>query len=99
MEQRARAGTGVPRVIDLQFDEFIDDPIAAVGRIYTHFGWKLSDEVEEAMLRHLRDNPRDQHGAHGYSLAQFGLDEAQVRERYSDYCDRYDVPVEKERVR
>ena len=99
MEYRARTGIDASRILDLQFHEFIDDPMATVGRVYRHFGWKLSDEVDQAMRRHLQDNPKDQHGPHGYSLAQFGLDEVQVRERYADYSDRYDVPVESESVR
>jgi hypothetical protein len=33
-------------------------------------------------------------GVHGYDLAEFGLDPAQLRERFSDYVNRYDVPEE-----
>jgi hypothetical protein len=40
-----------------------------------------------------RDTPRDKHGGHDYDAADFGLDPAELRERFRFYSERYDVPT------
>ena len=34
------------------------------------------------------------HGAHDYTAATFGLDEAELSERFRPYRERFDVPAE-----
>lgn len=79
---------------DLQFSDFVRDPIAAVRGAYDHFGDTLSDDAEAAMRRHLEQRPRDKYGTHRYSLDDFGIDAGEVRERFSRYVDRFSVPQE-----
>jgi len=40
------------------------------------------------------DRPQGAHGAHRYSLADTGLDEARERERFRRFQAAYDVPDE-----
>jgi hypothetical protein len=65
------------------------DPIQVVRRIYRCFGLPLSAATEARMRRYLENNPKDKHGPHVYSLAQFGLRPEIERERYRAYCDRW----------
>ena len=52
-----------------------------------------SDATEERMRRFLSDNPRGKHGAHHYSLDDFGLELDAIRARFARYCRAYDVPL------
>jgi hypothetical protein len=70
----------------------MDDPLAVVRRIYRQFDLPLSDEAQSRMRAYLATNPKDRHGAHRYSLAQFGLDPESERARYRDYWDRWSAP-------
>jgi hypothetical protein len=82
------------RFFDVHYGEFMQDPIAMVARIYTHFGFDLSPEAERRMRSFLASNPQGKHGEHRYSLAQFGLNAEVERERYRFYTERYSVQPE-----
>jgi hypothetical protein len=45
--------------------------------------------AEAAMRAHVADAPQGKHGTHRYDLADFGLDEEQVGERFAAYLDRF----------
>ena len=40
-------------------------------------------------------NPKGKHGAHQYTLADFGLNESAVRDRFASYTERFAVEVER----
>lgn len=87
IEVRDRIGDG--RFYDVEFDRFVVDPIAEVGRIYSHFGEELSGEAEQAMRVHLDANPQGRYGTHEYTLERFGLSGHQINERFLRYTERY----------
>ena len=62
------------RFFDVRYDDLVRDPIDAVRRIYAHFGMLFSAVAEGRMRRFLTRNPKDKHGRHRYTLAEFGLD-------------------------
>ena len=39
------------------------------------------------MQEFLAQNPKDKHGVHNYTLAQFGLTEDQIEQLYSNYIN------------
>ena len=75
----------------MRFDEVLADPIALIGRIYQHFGLPLGGQARARMGAFLRDNPRDKHGSHSYSLGDFGLDPAKEGPRFAEYCERFGI--------
>jgi len=79
------------RYLDVRYTDLVTDPMATVRRIYRQFELSLSHEAEERMARYLARTPKDEHGEHVYSLAQFGLDPGLERERYRGYRDRFGV--------
>ena len=85
---------GDDRFHDLHYRELAADPVGAVGRIYEHFGETVSPEAGNRMRAHLATHPKGQYGTHAYTLADFGLREAEVRERFAAYCERFDVEAE-----
>jgi hypothetical protein len=75
------------QIIDLKFEDFVADQFDSVRRIYERFGWELTAETEQRMRDFLADNPKDKHGAHIYSLDDFGLTREAINERFHRYID------------
>ena len=82
------------RVVDLQFREFIADPISLVRKIYDRFDLELSPDTETRMRGYLRENPSDRDGAHKHRLEETGLDIEEERARVKRYQEYFDVPTE-----
>jgi hypothetical protein len=87
------------RICDVEYDEISRDPIAAVGRVYNHFGWSLSREAEQRMralvIRHAQRQP----GNHRYHLSQFGSSAEEVLSAFAPYCQRFGLsPSDGEKV-
>ena len=79
--------------IDIQFEEIVADPVAALGRAYERFDIPWSGDIEERMRAFLADNPRGKHGAHRYEIEDFGMTLGQIRKRFEGYCRAYDIPL------
>ncbi len=78
------------RICDLDYLDIRRDPIAAVRRIYEHFGWSLSSEAEQRMSAVLANQPREERGAHHhYNLSQFQLETAEGARMFAPYCERF----------
>lgn len=75
------------QIIDLKFEDFVSDHMGVVRQIYTHFGWELSPIAIQNMQQFLANNPKDKHGAHRYTLADFGLTEAGIAQQFQTYID------------
>ena len=68
------------------------DPIGEMRKLYAHFDEKFTSEAEAAMVKLLAEQPQGRHGRHSYSLEEFSLSEAWVRNHFRDYCERYNIP-------
>lgn len=79
------------KFLDIDYRALVDDPMAAVARIYDRVGLALPGEVREQLERHRAANRQHSRGVHRYSLAQFGLAEAEVRAAYADYRAAFDL--------
>ncbi|MEZ4331674.1 MAG: sulfotransferase [Myxococcota bacterium] len=82
------------QVYDLQFRDFIADPIERIRDLYRHFGRTLSAEASERMRRYLAAHPGDQYGPHRYRFADTSLDPSVERRRFADYQDRFAIAPE-----
>jgi hypothetical protein len=69
-----------------------------VRRIYSHFGWSLTEKVEQRMRRALASQPKDRHRLHRYDLSQFGVEEAESAVRFAAYCDRFGLAMGRKRT-
>lgn len=79
------------RFVDVHHDDFVDDGLGIVSRIYEQFGVELSRETTYAMESHLSKHPRHGHGTHEYALEPYGLSTADIRRRFSSYVDRFEL--------
>ncbi|MBT8480064.1 MAG: sulfotransferase [Myxococcales bacterium] len=79
--------------MDIQFEEVVADPVAALGRAYERFGIPWSSDVEKRMRSFLDRNPRGKHGSHDYEIEDFGLTLDEIRGRFERYCTAHEVPL------
>lgn len=84
---------GADSIYDLHYEEVVRDPIAVIKKIYRRFDEPFTTEAEAAMRTFLQNNPQGKHGRHAYSLEDYGLTKAQVRDRYRSYIEAFDIPV------
>ncbi len=91
---RESAALPSSRVVDLQFREFIADPIPVVRQVYDRFDLELLPETEKRMHEYLRANPSDRDGAHRHSLEGSGIDLEAERAKVKRYQEYFDVPPE-----
>jgi hypothetical protein len=63
----------------------------AVRRVYDKFELPLTDAAVRSMEAFLKAQPKDKHGAHPYTLEQYGLSADKVHEDFSEYLERYGV--------
>lgn len=74
---------------DVIQDDFHRDPMATVRSIYDFYDLELSSAVIAAMRKRIELNPESSHGKHHYSVEQFGITEAAIKERFAGYCQRH----------
>jgi hypothetical protein len=79
------------QMFDLIHGDFNRDPMATVERIYRHIGMDLPTDIRAAMARRIADRPEHAHGVHRYNIADFGMTEPEIRERFGDYVARYEL--------
>jgi hypothetical protein len=86
----------VSQFLDADYDEIERDPLAAITRIYDFLDWELTPGAQDKMSAFLNANPKNKHGVHRYSLAEYGLDRDAEIERFRAYCERFDIAVQGE---
>lgn len=82
------------QVVDLYFRDFMANQVGTVRRAYEHFNMELHDTAANAMQAFIDANPADKHGKHIYSLANSGMEEAELRALFADYEAYFNVPRE-----
>jgi len=87
----ARDRPGAGRVLDVDYRAFVADPLATVRGIYRHFDLALGPAEEASLAAWAQAHPQGKHGAHRYSLEEYGLSAEAVRERLASYLERFDV--------
>ena len=82
------------RIVDVHYADLVRDPVNTVSSIYAALGDPLKDEARAAMTSYMAAHPKGEFGAHTYDIASFGLNPAELSERFADYVSRYDIPAE-----
>lgn len=75
------------QIIDLRFEDFVQNHMGVVQQIYEHFGWDLSPTAKSNMQQFLAKNPKDKHGAHKYTLQDFGLSHQGIEQQFNTYIN------------
>jgi hypothetical protein len=75
--------------VDVLYDDYIADPIAAVARLYDELGRELTPDAEKAMREMATREPQHKFGRHTYALADVGLRREDVEDRFVRYYERF----------
>jgi hypothetical protein len=84
---RAERGKHDPaQFFDVDYDDFVRDPLGTVAGVYAHFGLPLDDTARTAMAR-LHDESRSgaARPAHRYTLTDFGLTGEEIDDRFPSH--------------
>ncbi len=79
---------------DVQYADIGADWRKAIDGIYDFLGMPLTDQARTAMQAWMDSNVQHKHGAHKYSLANFGLNRDEVDQRLMFYRERFSIPYE-----
>lgn len=82
------------RVTHVDYYRLVDNPALAMTDIHDSLGIDTPKEVSGAVADWHRRNPKGARGANPYALETYGLDEAEVAERFSHYMRYFDIPRE-----
>jgi hypothetical protein len=80
------------QVMDLRFEEFMKDELAAVERVFAFCGEVPGAETRARIRAFLDANPRGKHGTIDYRLEDLGLDARELGEQLRFYCERFELP-------
>lgn len=87
-----RADVPAERKIHMQYEELAGAPLAAVARIYRHFGKNLAPDAAAAMAAELAAKPRGGYaGQRQYGLQKFGIQPESLAPRFAPYMDYFHV--------
>jgi Sulfotransferase family len=92
---RTRAEPG--RIYDIHYPDLVADPLGVAQRLYAHFGYPYTPEFRARATGWLQEHPQNKHGAHRYSLEQFGLDRKMIDDALGWYCERHQIRRESSR--
>ncbi|MEZ5573953.1 MAG: sulfotransferase [Halioglobus sp.] len=79
---------------DVQYADITADWQAAMQGVYDFLQLPLTDDTKRNMQSWLDSNRLHKHGAHKYSLTDFGLDTQEVDQRLLFYRERFSIPYE-----
>lgn len=95
LEAREQGVIAPERIVDVQFRDFVADPIATVRQVYVALERELTVEAEARMRTFLAEHPGDGGGAGTrYRFADTGLDADALRARAARYQQAMGVPSE-----
>lgn len=86
----AREQIDPARILDVEYSDFVADPVTTVRDVYEHFGLPVSDDLEAAWIAHVEAHPQGEHGEHDYELADYGLTESGITDRFAAYLRSLD---------
>ena len=76
-------------VLDVSYTSLTQSTDKVVRDIYAHAGMTLGDKALSGMRNWERNNVQHKHGAHKYTLEQFGLTREVAEAKYHDYTARH----------
>jgi hypothetical protein len=95
IEARERGIVPEGQVVDVQFTDFVDDPMAAIAALYEQLDRELTPSTAKRMQEFLHAHPGDGGGGGSrYRFADTELDADELRERARPYQERFGVPSE-----
>jgi hypothetical protein len=73
------------RIVNANFSEICDDPVAVIQRIYEKAGRKMTPEAIDGCKNYNESRPAHHWGEYSYTLEEYGLSEDAIKARFSEY--------------
>jgi hypothetical protein len=73
----------------------VKDPRAQVERLCGYFDLPYGNHMDGAIADWLSNKRADSRGSHKYSADRYGLDAADIRNRYAEYIDTFGITLRK----
>ena len=77
------------RYLDLWFKDTVENPNAAVEKIYSFTGQTLTNEAVTEMERWREMNARESRPEHHYQLSDYGFTEDDIKGQFEAYIERH----------
>jgi len=77
------------KFFDIGFYEMAEDVMGRIRALYEWLGEELSDVAAQRMEAWWAANSAGRHGARSYDPARFGVDPAELKQRFAFYHDRF----------
>lgn len=94
IDERARGLIPAGQIVDVHFQALMKNPVAAIERIYDHFGMEFHPEFGDAIRDYLQRKPRGHFGTHSYQSTDYGLSDQGIRDEFRFYTDHHDITLE-----
>lgn len=83
----ARAKYDPAQFVDVDYGDFVGDPLGTVEKIYSHFSIPMTEQAHRAMEdMHAESRSGSRKPAHRYTLEEYGLTADEVDARFGDYA-------------
>lgn len=82
------------QIVDSHFVALMADPVASLRSTYEQLNREWPSGHDRVITDYLANKPKGKHGAHTYTLADVGLDEASVRATFKHYVAHYGITEE-----
>jgi hypothetical protein len=77
-------------VLDIAHRDVVNDPVAAVRKVYEHFGRDFSEQHATLISDFIANHPAASRiGKHKHSPEEYGLNAEKIRENLGDYYSQY----------
>ncbi len=85
----AKDALGDDVIYDLRYADMMKQPIEEMRNLYGWLGEEFTSEIETGMQKWLDDHPKGKHGAHTYSLEEYGLSVEALKPAFGEYVERF----------
>jgi hypothetical protein len=79
------------QILDVIHGDFHRNPMQVIERIYAFAGLELASEVAATMTQRIAAKPELSHGVHRYNVADFGMTQDEIRQRFGNYIAHFDL--------
>lgn len=90
------SGPHSQRIVHVDYYALVSDPVREMRIIHDRLGIDTPEDVAGAVGDWHAANPKNARGRNDYSLDQYGLNIAAVRDRFAAYSKRFGIPTEAE---
>ena len=82
------------QIIDIRYQDLKQNPLSAIHQIQKTLTLRPSEAWTKSWHTHSNPPGKTTTKIHYYSAAQFGLLADQIRERFTEYLDNYDIATQ-----